>query len=196
MTWLETSSVVPSSASRWNSAHRSRRSTGSRPTVGSSSTSSSGSPSRATASEARERWPPDSRPTSESAWSTRSTRSSACSAGVLRRPQHPGEEAQVLGHGEVGVDARRLGHVAHPARAARRSRPAARAPRRGRPAPSARPTMRADQRALAAAGRTEQAGHLTGADGAGQVRAARCGRRGRRAGARSRTAVQTYWSCV
>ena len=42
ITWLETSNVVPRRASWWNCSHRSTRSTGSRPTVGSSSTSRSG----------------------------------------------------------------------------------------------------------------------------------------------------------
>ena len=49
ITWLETKTAAPASASWWNSAHRSRRSTGSRPTVGSSRTSRSG------ASEQRDR---------------------------------------------------------------------------------------------------------------------------------------------
>ena len=53
ITWLDTIRPSPASASRWNSDHSSRRSTGSRPTVGSSSTSRSGLASRATASEAR-----------------------------------------------------------------------------------------------------------------------------------------------
>ena len=55
MTWLDTSSERPCAARRLKSSHRSRRSTGSSPTVGSSRTSSSGSPTRAAASEARER---------------------------------------------------------------------------------------------------------------------------------------------
>ena len=67
ITWLETSSVVPRVGERRGTArHRSRRSTGSSPTVGSSSTSSSGSPSRAAASDTRARWPPESRPTTTS----------------------------------------------------------------------------------------------------------------------------------
>jgi len=64
MTCDETSSVRPSPARRRNVPHRSRRSTGSSPTVGSSSTSSSGRPSSAAASDTRDRWPPDSVPTS------------------------------------------------------------------------------------------------------------------------------------
>ena len=77
ITWLETSNVAPSSARRWNRVQRSRRSTGSSPTVGSSSTSRSGSPSSAAASDTRERWPPDSVPVS---WSPASARSTAASA--------------------------------------------------------------------------------------------------------------------
>ena len=55
---------MPSSASPWKVRQRSRRSTGSRPTVGSSRTSTSGAPSSAVASETRERSPP------ESVWTT------------------------------------------------------------------------------------------------------------------------------
>lgn len=47
ITWLDTSTAAPPSAIRWNSSHRSRRSTGSRPTVGSSSSSSRGEPTSA-----------------------------------------------------------------------------------------------------------------------------------------------------
>src|SRR4029079_893011 len=73
MTWLDTSSVVPSRARRWNRAQRSRRNSGSSPTVGSSRTSSSGDPTRAAPSETRERWPPESRSTGVSASVVRST---------------------------------------------------------------------------------------------------------------------------
>ncbi len=55
ITWLETSSVAPASASDRNVAHRSRRSTGSRPTVGSSRTSRSGRPISALARVAGQR---------------------------------------------------------------------------------------------------------------------------------------------
>ena len=64
ITWLETSSARPRSASSWNVPQRSRRSTGSRPTVGSSRTSSSGLPTSAVASDTRARWPPESARTS------------------------------------------------------------------------------------------------------------------------------------
>ena len=73
MTWLDTSTAAPASAIRWNSSHRSRRSTGSSPTVGSSSTSRSGLPSSATARLTRLRWPPESRATTWSRWLARST---------------------------------------------------------------------------------------------------------------------------
>src|SRR6266545_5821070 len=73
MTWLETSTAAPASAISWNSRHRSLRSTGSRPTVGSSSTSTSGSLRSATARLARDRWPPLRLPTTWSRWLVRST---------------------------------------------------------------------------------------------------------------------------
>ena len=66
MTWLEISSVAPSAASPANVRHRSARSTGSSPTVGSSSTSTSGRPSGAVASETLAR-PPERLSTSRSA---------------------------------------------------------------------------------------------------------------------------------
>ena len=62
MTWLETRTVAPAVASPWNVFHRSRRSTGSSPTVGSSSTSSSGSLRRAARARAAPARPPDSVP--------------------------------------------------------------------------------------------------------------------------------------
>src|SRR6185312_14092684 len=75
MTWLETRSVVPLSCSLRKSVLSSTRSTGSRPTVGSSSTRSSGEPSSAAARDARLCWPPESDPTSWSAWSASSVSS-------------------------------------------------------------------------------------------------------------------------
>ena len=65
MTWLEMRNVTGSSppASRWNNSHNSARSTGSSPTVGSSSTSTFGVPSNAAASDTRARCPPESRST-------------------------------------------------------------------------------------------------------------------------------------
>src|SRR5690606_23581948 len=53
ITWLDTSNVTPLPASERNRAHSSSRSTGSSPTVGSSSTSSPGLPSTAPARFAR-----------------------------------------------------------------------------------------------------------------------------------------------
>src|SRR5919204_614341 len=60
MTWLETRSAVSERASSWNVSHRSRRSTGSRPTVGSSRTSSGGLFRSAGARPTRACWPPES----------------------------------------------------------------------------------------------------------------------------------------
>ena len=91
MTWLETSTAAPSSAMRWNRSHRSRRSTGSRPTVGSSSTSRSGWPSSATARLTRLSWPPESWPTTWRRWSPRPTTSMASSA---ERPSTPSTRAK------------------------------------------------------------------------------------------------------
>ena len=115
MTWLDTSKVAPASASRWNRFHRSRRSTGSRPTVGSSSTSSSGESSRATASD----------DPGQLAAGQLADHLVALVGEVdllehpvdvrARRPQDGGEVPQVLDHREVGVDRGSLGDVADPA---------------------------------------------------------------------------------
>ena len=114
MTWLETRTVVPASASRWNIAQRSRRSTGSRPTVGSSRTSTSGWPSRATARLTRERWPPLRLPTTWPPDRARSTAAMLRSTSLGAGAEHPGEEAEVLGDAQVVVHAGGLGDVADP----------------------------------------------------------------------------------
>ena len=114
ITWLETSTAAPASARRWKVSHSSTRSTGSRPTVGSSSTSSAGSPSRATASETRERWPPESRLTIRSRSLARATGLDALARPGRADAEDPGEEAEVLGDGEVVVHAGLLGDVADP----------------------------------------------------------------------------------
>ena len=88
ITWLETSRLVPPSASSRNIAHRSRRRTGSRPTVGSSSTSSCGSFRSAVASETRARWPPESRSTTRSANSRQPDRRDHGLHPRGRRPEH------------------------------------------------------------------------------------------------------------
>jgi hypothetical protein len=78
-------SVVPCAASSWKSCHRSRRSTGSSPTVGSPSTSSSGRPS-SLYQDTRARWPPESRATTRSAPRPTTPRRSPRRRGrVLRR---------------------------------------------------------------------------------------------------------------
>ena len=112
ITWLETSSVVPPSASSWKKSQRSRRSTGSRPTVGSSSTSTLGLvEERRCERDARPlpaREPPDE------------VGGHVGEADTLdhlvdaheRRAEHAREVRQVLAHREVAVDRRRLRHVA------------------------------------------------------------------------------------
>src|SRR5439155_7563774 len=87
MTWLDTSSVAPASASSWKRSQRSRRSTGSRPTVGSSRTSSSGVPSSAVASETRARCPLDSFDTTRDSKPRRSTRAIASSTAAAPAPR-------------------------------------------------------------------------------------------------------------
>ena len=101
--------------------HRSRRRTGSRPTVGSSSTSSSGSPSRATARETGLRWPPERRPASSSACGPRSTSVMARStwSGGSRCGRARRRSSRGSGGGQIGVDGRRLGDVADAGRSAR-----------------------------------------------------------------------------
>src|SRR4051812_23502614 len=92
MTWEEMRRVAPRRAAMsWKRFHRSRRRTGSRPTVGSSRTSSSGVPRRATARETRLRWPPERLPARESAWVVRSTSvmvwvTSECRRSAAARP--------------------------------------------------------------------------------------------------------------
>ena len=92
MTWLETSTAAPPAASRWKSSQRSRRSTGSSPTVGSSRTRRSGVPSSATARLTRLRWPPERLPTTCDAVVVEADDRDRV---VRRRPvdaEHPGEE--------------------------------------------------------------------------------------------------------
>ena len=189
MTWLETSSVAPPSASRWNVFQRSRRSTGSSPTVGSSRTSSSGEPSSAVASDTRARWPPERRLTT---WSRERLQPDRRERGVGRvapRSEHAREVAQVLADGQVAVHGRRLRHVADAPRAAAASRPPGRA--RG---PSQTRLLHADDRAqerrLAGAARAEQARHSAAAHLEREFGQHRASRRGRRGGGRpgSRTA--------
>ena len=85
ITWLETRSVAPPAASRWNSAQRSRRRTGSSPTVGSSRTSSVRLAEQRGGERDARRWPPGERARRRvSANSPRST-----SASARRRPPPP-----------------------------------------------------------------------------------------------------------
>ena len=123
-----------------NACHRSRRSSGSRPTVGSSRTSSSGRPTSAVASDTRERWPPDSRSTTRSASLAEADQLDRVVDLPARRADQPREIAEVLAHGEVAVDGRRLGGVGDPAPEGRRAGGLAehRAPSRTRRAVSRR----------------------------------------------------------
>ena len=141
ITWLETSSVVPPAASSWKKSQRSRRSTGSRPTVGSSRTSTSGSFEQ----RRRERHacplatgePPDepARLVAETDPSDRRV------DAVARDAEHAREVVEVLAHGEIAVDGGRLGHVRRAGRAAPASRPAAPSTVTSPPATTCTPTI-------------------------------------------------------
>src|ERR1035437_682905 len=87
MTWLDTMSVVPDEARAANNTQMSRRSRGSRPTVGSSSTSSRGEPRRAVANETRACSPPERRPTTVSVCRPRPTSLMTRSAAVGGTPK-------------------------------------------------------------------------------------------------------------
>ena len=154
---------MPSSASRWNVCQRSRRSTGSRPTVGSSRTSTSGRPSRAVASETRERSPPESVWTTWPACAAEATVSIVSSIRARRGAEDPREVTEVFAHGQVGVDGRGLRDVADPPPQRRRAR------RQATDGDLARlddlhADDRAHQRRLAGSARPEQAGHGPGRD--------------------------------
>ena len=161
MTWLETNSVVPAAARAWKRAHRSWRSTGSSPTVGSSRTSSSGAASSAQARETR----PAARPTACPTCLGRAVgqpdvgqRAVGVGAG---RAVEGGEVAGVVPGREVAVDATAVWVTYPTRRRSGASRPACRAPgpRPGRPL---HPDDAAHERGLAAAARPQQAGHLAG----------------------------------
>ena len=132
---------TPSVGQSWNRLHRSRRSTGSRPTVGSSRTSSCGSPSSATA-----RLRPGALAAGQAVrpgGRRERSRSTAVDHPVdvaARGAEHPGEEAQVLGDGQVRVHAGRLGDVADQTRSSGAGR-AAQHLHRARRRPSGRPTI-------------------------------------------------------
>ena len=143
-------SVVPAAARAWKRAHRSWRSTGSRPTVGSSRTSKSGVASRAQARETLVRSPPDSVLTFCAARSASPTSASVRSA-VRRdttRPRSSGRwpgprgrrRRRASGDVDAAMQRRRAGHPEH------RSTPV------GRPAA---PRPRTHQCGLAAAARPQ-----------------------------------------
>ena len=159
MTWLETNSVVPAAASAWKRSQRSRRSTGSRPTVGSSRTRTlrpgeegarEGDPG---ALAARQRADLAGGHVA-SATSTRAASADAARDAVQRRVV-----AHVLAGRQVGVDRRPLGHVAHAVAQRRRTGGKAQHLQRARRDPRDADDA-AHQRGLAAAARPEQAGHL------------------------------------
>ena len=157
ITWLDTSRVVPRRASSWNWSHRSTRSTGSSPTVGSSSTSNSGCVTSAQASETRVRCPPERLPHKAVRWSVRPTASTASSAAFAVGPVQRREVAHVVDHPQVVVDGGVLRDIADAAAQFDGSGGPAEHRDRAR-----RDELRADdaphQRRLAAAGRTEQPG--------------------------------------
>ena len=78
--------------------------------------------SKATASDTRERWPPDSCPASESLPIRRVRRPRRRSIAVVLRRRAPTQRSAGSRDGEIGVDARRLGHVADPAAQRRAAR--------------------------------------------------------------------------
>ena len=165
ITWLETSSVTPPAASPWNSSHRSRRSTGSRPTVGSSSTSTSGAPSSAAASETRAALPAGE-PADERLGVVRRARPRRSRRRRRRRgaPSTRGEVREVLAHREVGVHATAPGSRSRPRGAARASRPAGPSTSNVAASTTCTPTIAAHERRLAAAARAEQAGDASARD--------------------------------
>ena len=154
--WRRTPSS-PASASRWNSAHRSRRSTGSSPTVGSSRTSRSG-----LAEQGDRQRDPRALPAGEpvdhlvSRCVREVDRLDAAIHLGGRHAEHPREEPQVLLDGEVVVHAGCLGDVADPV--AQLAAPAGTAEHAS---PCRLDDLHADdaahQAGLAAAGRPEQA---------------------------------------
>ena len=163
MTWLETRSVVPATASAWNVDQRSRRSTGSRPTVGSSRTRTSGPPSSARregdtgALTARER--ADDLILVRSEPDRRDRLVDAVPADV----EDPREVAQVLADREVAVDRRLLGDVPDPPPVGRRA--CGLAQHRHRAAlHDLHADDRAHQRRLARAARPEEPGDHACAD--------------------------------
>jgi hypothetical protein len=85
MKWVETSSVVPASASENSTSQNSRRLRGSTEAVGSSRNSSSGSCRVAAASASRCFWPPDSVPARCAACRARSKSRSSASMRSERR---------------------------------------------------------------------------------------------------------------
>ena len=124
MTWLDTTIVVPASASARKWPQNWTRSSGSTPTVGSSRNSTAGWWISAHASDRRRRWPPDSVPGHGVLAVASSTRASASTTAASPRDAVGGrEEPRVLADGERRVDPVALGHVPDPGeRRARRHR--------------------------------------------------------------------------
>ena len=124
----------------------------------------------------------------------RSTASMHRSASARGDAEHPGEEAEVLGDGQVVVDAGRLGDVADPVAqplvAGRQAEHLDRAA-----GDDLHPDDRAHQRGLAAARRAEQPGHLAGPRREARARGAPCTRP--RCTSRSCTSITVrFSSCV
>lgn len=140
-------------------SQRSRRSTGSRPTVGSSRTRTSGLPSSAVASEAR---PLASGELADHAIALAPEPDRHDHAVDLggRRSDDGGEVTQVLADGQVAVAGRRLRHVRDAASQRRRPGRLPEHAHRSRLDPLDA-DVRADQRRLAAPARAEQPRHAT-----------------------------------
>ena len=115
MTWLETTIVVPASASARKWVQNWTRRSGSTPTVGSSRNRTVGRWTSAQASERRRRWPPDER-AGDGLRAVREVdeRERLVDRRARVRPVRGGEEPRVLAGGQRRVDAVALGHVADP----------------------------------------------------------------------------------
>ncbi len=115
MTWLDTTIVVPASASARKWVQNWTRRSGSTPTVGSSRNRTGGRWTRAQASDSRRRCPPDSVPAIAS---PRSAELDELEGGLdgarVPDPVRRREEPRVLADGQREVDPVGLGHVADP----------------------------------------------------------------------------------
>ena len=112
ITWLDTSSVVPPSASAWKVPTGRAAAPGRGRPSARRARAARARPSSALASDTRARCPPESLRRPASACRPRPTVAITSSMRSGRPSEHPREVAEVLAHGQVGVHRRRLGHVA------------------------------------------------------------------------------------